>query len=164
MINGNGGIREGREYVARLEFRLCSIFVPGGRLSNGVVTRNGLQRDVLEFGVKEKKKKMRSKERKRERQPPSSACIHTKSQPALGVDDATTRGSTEITGSLSLETKRKMEVSDMTAHTYIQHTYIQVTAVCMQGKAPECAISRGRPSYVKVASFSGTFSLVLFPQ
>lgn len=28
MINGNGGIWEGREYVARLEFRLCSIFVP----------------------------------------------------------------------------------------------------------------------------------------
>jgi hypothetical protein len=109
MINGNGGIREGREYVARLEFRLCSIFVPQGRLSNGVVTRNGVsERRPGIWGKREKKKKrMRNKERKRERQPHSSACIPRASQPALGVDDATTRGSTEITGSLSFGTKKK---------------------------------------------------------
>lgn len=62
MINGNGGIREGREYVARLDFRLCSIFVPQGRLSDGVVTRNELPRGALGIGVKreKKRKKMRN--------------------------------------------------------------------------------------------------------
>jgi hypothetical protein len=46
------------EYVARLEFRLCSILVPEGRLSDGVVTRIGLQRGNAGIGVKERKNKV----------------------------------------------------------------------------------------------------------
>lgn len=121
-------------------------------LSGGVVTRIGLPRGVSGVGVKKKmeKENIREIKRKREGQPAS--------QPWEWTMSSIPWGSTERTGSLSLKKKKKTKRKRnyhyliMTAHTYIQHT-----AVYARQGTRMWDIERGRPGYVKVASFSGTF-------